>query len=70
MSDDVALTPYEEAELESYEAAFTPAHYRAFENALCLRAYVTGWTGDPLKQPAGVVLSAARQVMAETSATV
>jgi hypothetical protein len=49
MSDDAPLTSDQEAELASYEAAFTPAHYRAFENALRLRAYVTGWTGDPLK---------------------
>jgi hypothetical protein len=38
---------------------------RHFENILILRAYVLGWTGDPLEQPAASVLAAYRQMLSE-----
>lgn len=40
---------------------------RRFENILILRAYVRGWTGDPLCQPATSVLAAYRQMRREVA---
>ena len=40
---------------------------RRFENILILRAYVRGWTGDPLCQPATSVLAAYRQMRREAA---
>jgi len=58
------------AELGRLTAIFTEADYDRLENALVLRSYVLGWTGDPLKQPAETVLACARQVLAEKTAAV
>jgi hypothetical protein len=41
-----------------------------FENLLILRAYVRGWTGDPLCQPASSVLVAFRQMRRERVSSV
>jgi hypothetical protein len=60
------------AELERLEAAhgsLTGTDRQHFENLLTLRAYVLGWTGDPLSQPASVVLAAYRQMRDEKAAT-
>jgi len=46
-------------------AAMTDDERRHFENTLILRAYVRGWTGDPLCQPAVDVLAAYRQMRSE-----
>jgi hypothetical protein len=59
------------AELERLEKADGPmsdGDRKQFENLLCLRAYVRGWTGDPLQQPAPDVLAAYRQMRAEQAA--
>lgn len=63
MTDAEAL-----AELERLEQADGPMNEgdrKCLENLLCLRAYVTGWTGDPLQQPAAAVLAAYRQMRQE-----
>jgi hypothetical protein len=49
------------AEIETYPEL--NHHTRAcLEHALCLCAYIRGWTGDPLCQPANSVLAALRQI--------
>lgn len=53
------------AELSHLTKGFTDADYDRLEDQLRLRAAVLGWTGDPLKQPAGSVLASARAVVAE-----
>jgi hypothetical protein len=63
-SDDDALTRDEVAELDRLGATFTGTQYDALERALCLRAYVIGWLGDPLRQPGRVVLNIAREIAA------
>ena len=50
--------------LEPEFTSFSPDEQRQFENELYLRAYVRGWTGDPLQQPAATVVSAIRAVIA------
>lgn len=56
---------YELTILEPVFASLTPDERRQFENELYLRAYVRGWTGDPLLQPAATVVSAIRAVLAK-----
>jgi hypothetical protein len=56
------LTPDEMADFERMEKAFTPAQYRRLESELYIYAAVTGWTGDPFRQPARVVFNIARRV--------
>lgn len=51
--------------LEPMFASLTPDELRQIENELYLRAYVQGWTGDPLLQPATTVVSAIRAVLAK-----
>lgn len=51
-----------------FGAAMTDDERRHFENTLILRAYVRGWTGDPLCQPAVDVLAAYRQMRSEREA--
>ena len=63
-SDYASLTPAENAEFDRLQSCFTEAQYDAVERALCLRAYVIGWLGDPLEQPARVVLNIAREIAA------
>jgi hypothetical protein len=50
-----------ELEREQFPAEMTESERRHFENLLFLRAYVRGWTGDPLCQPATSVLAAYRR---------
>jgi hypothetical protein len=52
------------AEIESYPE-MTETERAALESNLYLRAYILGWTGDPLCQPASSVLAAVRQVRSE-----
>ena len=52
-------------ELRRLNAQFSDADFDALETNLVLRAYILGWTGDPLKQPPETVLAAARQVLEE-----
>jgi hypothetical protein len=63
MTDDEIID-----ELDLLTKQFTDADFQHFENVMILRAYVLGWTGDPLNQPARSVLAAARQVIAEGNA--
>jgi hypothetical protein len=63
-SDDDPLTRAENAEFDRLQSCFTEAQYDAVERALCLRAYVIGWLGDPFKQPARVILNIAREIAA------
>jgi hypothetical protein len=67
MTEDEALA--ELGRLEQAHGPMTQAERRHFENLLTLRAHVAGWTGDPLCQPASVVLAAYRQMRAEKVAT-
>lgn len=60
-----ALTPEEEAELRALGARMTAADYDTLEAKLIIHAACLGWTGEPLQQPAHVVLAIARQVIAE-----
>jgi len=62
ISADDRLSPAEQAEFERLNKAFTPAHYDALESELKLYAAVRNWTGDPMQQPARVVLNTARRV--------
>jgi hypothetical protein len=64
-----AMTQAEIAvELIDAEGKFTSADYDQLENNLILRAYVLGWTGDPLQKPAEAVLAAVRQTLREKPA--
>jgi len=50
------LTPKECAEFARVDAQFTDADYEALERALPLYASANAWPGDPLRQPARIVL--------------
>lgn len=55
-------------EIEEFDRLHGPLNdedRRHFENILTLKAYVRGWTGDPLEQPPTAVLGALRQMLAE-----
>ena len=54
-----------ELERLDFPDAMTDAERLHFENLLTLRAYIRGWTGDPLCQPADQVLMAYRQMQSE-----
>jgi hypothetical protein len=51
--------------LDREEGPLGEADQRHLENLLTLHAYVRGWTGDPLAQPATAVLAAYRQMRRE-----
>lgn len=59
-----------EAELEALQPLMTERDFDRLEAELRLRANVLGWTGDPMRQPAEVVLVCARQVLGERGASV
>lgn len=70
MSDVVMLSVEQglmkaQEELELRLAAMTDDERRHFENVLTLRAYVLGWTGDPLCQPIESVRAAYLQMRQE-----
>jgi hypothetical protein len=68
-SPDTILDPEKAAlaELERIQQQNPPSDddLQHLESILVLRAYVLGWTGDPLQQPATSVLAAYRQMLGE-----
>ena len=63
--DEAQAADADVAALESHLAAMSDEERRHFENLLTLRAYVRGWTGDPLCQPFDSVSAAFRQMRQE-----
>lgn len=60
------MPPTEDAlALEAQLGAMNDGERQHFENLLTIRAYVCGWTGDPLCQPIESVAAAYRQMRRE-----
>ena len=57
------MTQKDSDELDALSAQFTDRDYNDLEARLSLQAAALGWTGDPMRQPAEVVLATARAVL-------
>ena len=63
------MTPEISAELDALSAQFTDGDFDELESRLQLRAAALGWTGDSMKQPPEVVLTEARVIIRDRTAT-
>ena len=64
-SDSSFSTLEDEAisKLEAMQNQLTESEFDDLESELKLRAAVLGWTGDPLRQPADIVLGIAEAIL-------
>jgi hypothetical protein len=70
MSDTTTESEIEKIDgAECADARLTECELDLLETRLRLSAYVRGWLGDPLIQPAYVVEGLVRQIVAERSPT-